>query len=81
MNGLSDVRLVLRQQELLQDAERPICSLAPTQQAAELSRWALFWRRLRTRKALLELDAAQLRDIGLSAEQAREEALKPFWRL
>lgn len=36
--------------------------------------------RWRTRKALLELDARQLRDIGLTWEQAREEGCKPFWR-
>ena len=29
---------------------------------------------------LLELTAEQLRDIGLTAEQARQEGLKPFWR-
>ncbi|MNG39640.1 hypothetical protein D3C84_1278200 [compost metagenome] len=46
-----------------------------------LSRWALFWHRLHTRQALLELTPEQLRDIGLTREQAREEGLKPFWRL
>jgi uncharacterized protein YjiS (DUF1127 family) len=35
---------------------------------------------LRTRPALLELDEDQLRDIGLDAQQARREGLKPFWR-
>jgi len=77
MNGLSDVRLVLREQELLQDAR--VGPAAP--RPSGMSRWAWFWLRLRTRRTLLELDAAQLRDIGLSAEQAREEGLKPFWRL
>jgi uncharacterized protein YjiS (DUF1127 family) len=38
------------------------------------------WHRLNTRKALLQIDEDQLRDIGLSPEQARNEALKPFWR-
>jgi uncharacterized protein YjiS (DUF1127 family) len=46
-----------------------------------LSRWGLFWHRLHTRKALLELTTEQLCDIGLSREQARAEGLKPFWRL
>ena len=51
-------------------------------QAAVLAgRWQLVWRRLRTRRALLQLNADQLRDIGLTAEQAREEALRPFWQL
>lgn len=40
-----------------------------------------FIRRLGTRRALLDLDDSQLRDIGLSREQAKREALLPFWRL
>ncbi|MNF13736.1 hypothetical protein D3C80_2156880 [compost metagenome] len=46
-----------------------------------LNRWDLFWRRLHTRKALLALTVDQLKDIGLTREQAREEGLKPFWRI
>ncbi len=46
-----------------------------------LGRWGLFWHRLHTRKALLELTPEQLRDVGLSQEQALEEGLKPFWRI
>jgi uncharacterized protein YjiS (DUF1127 family) len=46
-----------------------------------LKRWDRFWRRLHTRKALLELTPAQLKDVGLTREQAREEGLKPFWRV
>jgi uncharacterized protein YjiS (DUF1127 family) len=41
----------------------------------------LLWHRLHTRKTLLELTPEQLRDVGLSREQAREEGLKPFWQL
>ena len=33
----------------------------------------------RTRKALAELSDEQLKDIGLSREQAHAEASKPFW--
>ncbi|WP_415894137.1 DUF1127 domain-containing protein [Neptuniibacter sp. PT8_73] len=33
----------------------------------------------RTRKALLKLNDGQLKDIGLSREQAHKEASKPFW--
>jgi uncharacterized protein YjiS (DUF1127 family) len=44
-------------------------------------RWQLLRRRLSTRRALLQLDASQLKDIGLSAEQARAEASRPFWSL
>ena len=45
------------------------------------SRWQLFCRRLHTRRQLLRLDARQLDDIGLTAEQARREATRPFWQL
>jgi len=48
--------------------------------APALSSWALFWHRMHTRKTLLELTPEQLRDVGLSVEQARQEGLKPFWR-
>jgi uncharacterized protein YjiS (DUF1127 family) len=77
MNGISDVRLILRSQELqdqqafgIQMSSRP-----------NLSPWGLFVHRWSTRKTLLELDADQLRDIGISREQARAEGLKPFWRV
>ena len=36
--------------------------------------------RSRQRRALAELDARQLSDIGLSPSDARSEAGKPFWR-
>ncbi|MBA1292149.1 DUF1127 domain-containing protein [Pseudomonas lurida] len=73
MNGMSDVRLRLYSQELEADQAR---AATP----GDISRWGLFWRRRHTRKALLHLTGEQLRDIGLSAEQALEEGLKPFWR-
>jgi len=77
MNGFSDVRLLLRSQELqaLDTQERRVRS-APS----GLGFWGLMWHRLTTRKALLELDADQLRDIGLTAREARQEGIKPFWR-
>ena len=73
MSGMSDVRLALRSQELEAGQEQVITASAP-------GRWHLFWRRRHTRKALLDLSREQLRDIGLTAEQARREGLKPFWR-
>ncbi|WP_455920777.1 DUF1127 domain-containing protein [Pseudomonas putida] len=77
MNGFSDVRLLLRSQELQAlDAEDRRVRSAPS----GLGFWGLMWHRLTTRKALLELDADQLRDIGLTAREARQEGLKPFWR-
>ncbi|MBD8684231.1 DUF1127 domain-containing protein [Pseudomonas sp. CFBP 13719] len=78
MNGLTDVRLLLRTEELREEPRlRPCAERAP----AELGRWALMLHHLRTRPALLELDKDQLRDIGLDVQQARSEGLKPFWRL
>ncbi|MEX5591662.1 DUF1127 domain-containing protein [Pseudomonas orientalis] len=73
MNGMSDVRLALHGQELEVGQER-----APTLPGE--NRWSLFRRRRHTRKALLTLTPEQLRDVGLTAEQARHEGLKPFWR-
>ncbi|AZF24054.1 MULTISPECIES: DUF1127 domain-containing protein [unclassified Pseudomonas] len=73
MNGMSDVRLALHGQELEAAQERRLSMPAD-------NRWSLFWRRRHTRKALLTLTREQLRDVGLTAEQARHEGLKPFWR-
>jgi uncharacterized protein YjiS (DUF1127 family) len=36
--------------------------------------------RRRTRDALAELDARLLEDVGLTRQEARTEAAKPFWR-
>jgi uncharacterized protein YjiS (DUF1127 family) len=66
MNGFTDVRLFLREQELTV-ATRP-------------GRWVLWQRRWATRRQLLELTAAELADVGLSVNQQREEGLKAFWR-
>jgi uncharacterized protein YjiS (DUF1127 family) len=38
------------------------------------------YQRLRQRRALAQLDQHLLRDIGISAAQARQEFEKPFWR-
>jgi len=73
MNGMSDVRLALHSQELEAGQERATAR-------RDISRWGLFWHRRHTRKALLHLTREQLRDIGRTAEQARHEGLKPFWR-
>jgi len=40
----------------------------------------LWQHRARTRAQLSQLDAHQLRDIGISRETARRVADKPFWR-
>lgn len=80
MNGMSDVRLVLHSQELVIEHERVVTASSARGYAPALGRMALFWHRLRTRKILLELTPEQLRDVGLSPDQAREEGIKPFWR-
>lgn len=77
MNGLSDVRLTLQARELEREQHDSV-SLAPTLPG---NRWDRFWMRLHTRRALLNMEAHILRDIGLTREQALEEALKPFWKL
>lgn len=76
MNDLSDVRLTLRTVQSQVGREMPRAANTP----ADLSRWALFWHRLHTRHMLSKLDADELRDVGLSREQARYESGKPFWR-
>ncbi|MCW8274499.1 DUF1127 domain-containing protein [Pseudomonas sp. PCH199] len=81
MNGLSDVRLTLHSQELETGQKDNVSHALMRNAPSGLSRWDLFWHRLHTRKALLVLTPAQLKDIGLTHEQAREEGLKPFWRI
>jgi uncharacterized protein YjiS (DUF1127 family) len=76
MSGMSDVRLTLYAQELVREQEISARVNAPK----GLSLWGLFQHRRMTRRALLSLTSDQLRDIGLSYEQARCEGLKPFWR-
>ncbi len=43
---------------------------------AQVSAWM---RAARTRKQLLELTPAELKDLGLTSEAARAEACRPFW--
>ncbi|MHC8384706.1 DUF1127 domain-containing protein [Pseudomonas sp. LB3P14] len=81
MNGLSDVRLTLHSQELAAGQNHGAREAVMRNAPSGLSRWGLFWHRLHTRKALLGLTPEQLKDVGLSREQAREEGLKPFWRI
>ncbi|MDY7562718.1 DUF1127 domain-containing protein [Pseudomonas sp. 10B1] len=76
MNGMSDVRLMLRGQEL-QAGQKPSINMCCSPAS---SRWGVFRHRWLTRKVLLELDADRLLDIGLTRDQARAEGLKPFWR-
>ncbi|TVT86389.1 DUF1127 domain-containing protein [Pseudomonas sp. H3(2019)] len=81
MNGLSDVRLTLHSQELEAGQDKGMRAATMRNAPSCLGRWGLFWHRLHTREALLELSPEQLRDVGLSRAEAREEGLKPFWRI
>ncbi|ABA77267.1 DUF1127 domain-containing protein [Pseudomonas fluorescens] len=81
MNGLSDVRLTLHSQELEAGQQDNARNESMRNAPSDLSRWDLFWHRLHTRKVLLRLTPEQLKDIGLTREQALEEGLKPFWRV
>ncbi|WP_437880074.1 DUF1127 domain-containing protein [Pseudomonas sp. LRF_L74] len=45
------------------------------------ARLQAFLRRLHTRKGLVGLNESQLRDVGLSREEALEEIERPVWRL
>lgn len=75
MGGMSDVRLQLLAKEL-EAGQRAKVFNAP----AGLSRWGLMLHRWNTRRALLQLSDDELRDVGLSWEQARIEGRKPFWK-
>ncbi|MBB2494078.1 DUF1127 domain-containing protein [Aquipseudomonas ullengensis] len=72
MRELSDLSVTLREHEVL-PARLPLRKLA--------ARWQRLCQRLATRRALLQLDSHLLDDIGLTAEQARQEATRPFWQL
>ncbi len=67
MNGLSDVRLTLHSQELAAGQEHGAREADMRSAPSGLKRWDQFWRRLHTRKALLELTPAQLKDVGLTS--------------
>lgn len=61
---------------------------AATQPLPVIAKWAIafaaavtLWdRRARTRKSLARLDHADLHDIGITPEQAREEISKRYWQ-
>lgn len=82
MSGLGEARMPAGRPERMVTTRgdcAPRRAVPPTD--AGLSRWALFWRRVSTRKALLRLTDEQLRDIGLTRAEANREAHRPFWML
>ncbi len=49
--------------------------------AGQIIKKTKFWaNRSRQRKQLARLDAHMLADVGITAEQARIEMAKPFWK-
>src|SRR3989338_5817531 len=81
MNGLSDVRLTMKSEELQQESNGEHLYAQAGAVKPAVSRWNAFWLRLTTRRALLTLTDEQLKDVGLNREQARREAFLPFWKL
>ena len=75
MSGMSDVRPGLHAEELSREQRMQLFSVPPG-----LGRWGLMAHRWHSRRALLGLTPEELRDVGLTAQQAREEGVKPFWR-
>lgn len=63
--------------ELSACANIPVASRVAMEVAQLVARWS---HRASSRKALASLDAYMLKDIGLTREEALQEAEKPFWR-
>ncbi len=78
MSGLSDVRVVLHSHDL--QVQHRGTRLKNCAMPAGFTRWQWFWHCQRTRRQLQELSTEQLRDIGLSTQQAHNEAMKSFWQ-
>ena len=78
MSGFSDVRLVLKSQEL--QAEQHGVRVRTAARPNGFTRWQWFWHCQRTRRQLCGLTEEQLHDIGMTAEQAQVEAMKSFWQ-
>ena len=72
MGGMSDVRLQLLAREMEAGQQARVFN-APQ----GMGRWGLMLHRWHTRRALLQLTDEQLRDVGLSWEQALIEGRKP----
>jgi uncharacterized protein YjiS (DUF1127 family) len=59
----------------------PLRPTRPRMRVFEPLRWLCrAMARQRQRRALRELDDRMLRDIGLTRDQAQDEARKPFWK-
>ena len=59
-------------------AQQPISSSSHS--ASLMATLQLWMDRRHQRQQLAQLDARQLRDIGLDAQQVQSEVQRPFWR-
>ena len=62
----------------LQSPHQPLTFLSVVAYARTV--FELWCSRVRQRRHLSELSPELLRDVGLSADAAQAEAMKPFWR-
>ena len=62
---------------ILNQRALPLLALVAVKIAVCLTTWAT---RRRTRRALAQLEPWQLKDVGLTAEQAKTEASRLFWQ-
>ena len=72
-NSNIDALIYLRENNAL-----PIVSVLAVEFAVTVSKWTA---RHRTRKALSQLSARDLDDVGLTPMQARREAARMFWQI
>lgn len=62
---------------ILNQRALPLVALVAVKLAVCLTTWVT---RARTRRALARLEPWQLRDVGLTPEQAADEASRVFWK-
>lgn len=61
--------------------ERLVCNAEPAARLSPGRLWARFRLRQQTRRALLRMSDEQLKDVGLTRQQAEREARLPVWQL
>ena len=76
-NSASPSRREMIAADLANQVHLPVMANFALEIASLVARWS---HRARSRRALMDMDARLLRDIGLDQEAALKEAEKPFWR-
>ena len=79
MNTLARDYVVVSAESIYTDPAKSLVRLLREQFNRMLALAEKFRAVAKQRRALAELDDAQLRDIGITHEQAQAEASKPFW--